>query len=326
MNRPLSSMDQLAADLTRLSGGPVVRDADLRPLSRWRIGGPAALFVEPTSVEAAIATLAYLADKPVPRVVIGDASNILFDDAGFHGVVIRIGRALSAMGIDGRRVHVQGGMWVPQLVRRLGQCGLGGLEHAIGIPGTVGGLIVMNGGSRRKGVGEQLVRARGCDGYGVPFERDHAACQFRYRGSTLQDDGLIILEAEFEFEQADPAFLRRDMISIMVERRGKFPKELPNCGSVFLSDPAMYDVVGPPGKAIETAGLKGRQWGKAQLSPRHANFIVNNGGATSVDVLALIRLARTTVHEQTGFWMDCEVRHIAPDGRVRPAHQAAELA
>jgi UDP-N-acetylmuramate dehydrogenase len=313
----------LAADLERLSGRPVVRDADLRLYGRWRTGGRAAVVVEPANGAAVKACLAYLADKPVPRLVIGDGSNILFDDRGFDGVLLRIGQNLSAVHIDGQDVTAEGGIWVPTFVRRLGQHGLGGLEHAIGIPGTLGGLVVMNGGSRRQGVGDDLVRVRGCDARGVPFERDRAACAFRYRGSTLQDDGLIILEADFHLKRVDPAALRCEMIGIMVERRRKFPKAQPNCGSVFLSDPAMYEVVGPPGAAIERVGLKGRQMGQAQISPLHANFIVNLGTARSDDILGLIHLARTTVHDSTGFWMDAEVRHIAPDGRVRQAHVAA---
>ncbi len=318
-----SDLRALAGALETLGGAPVVRDADLRRYSRWRVGGRARIVVEPASSEGVRACLAYLADKPVPRIVIGDGSNILFDDAGFDGVVLRVGPALSRMRFDGPKVWAEAGVWVPRFVRLLGQKGLGGLEHAIGIPGTLGGLVVMNGGSRRLGVGLNLTKVRGCDPLGAPFERDHDACQFRYRGSTLQDDGLIVLDADFEFQPVERSPLRQDMISIMVERRGKFPKKLPNCGSVFLSDPAMYKIVGPPGAAIENVGLKGRAFGQAQFSPLHANFIVNNGGATSREILSLVHLARETVHSRTGFWMDCEVRHIAPDGRVRPAHEAA---
>ncbi|WP_438852777.1 UDP-N-acetylmuramate dehydrogenase [Brevundimonas nasdae] len=298
-------------------------DADLRQYGRWRTGGRARLVVEPGSVGGVRATLAYLAGTDLPRLVVGDGSNILFDDRGFDGVLVRIGPRLSALRLNAPYVTAEAGIWVPRFVRLLGQRGLKGLEHAIGIPGTLGGLVMMNGGSRRQGVGSSTVEVRGCDMNGVPFARSQADCAFRYRGSTLQDDGLIVLEADFRFETAEPGPMRRDMISIMVERRRKFPKSQPNCGSVFLSDPRMYKVVGPPGAAIERAGLKGRRIGGAQSSPLHANFIVNLGDARSADILSLIHLIRTTVHDQTGFWMDAEVRHIAPNGTVRPAHEAA---
>lgn len=318
-----TAFQTLAADLERLSGGHVVRDADLRLYGRWRTGGRAKLVVEPTTAQGVLDTLAYLSATDIPRLVIGDGSNILFDDRGFNGALVRIGPQLSSMRFNGPDVTAEAGVWVPRFVRLLGQRALKGLEHAIGIPGTLGGLVMMNGGSRRQGVGANLITVRGCDMTGAPFERSQADCCFRYRGSTLQDDGLIILEADFRFEAVERAPLRRDMINVMTERRRKFPKKLPNCGSVFLSDPKMYEVVGPPGAAIERAGLKGRRIGGAQSSPLHANFIVNLGDARSDDILSLIHLIRTTVHDQTGFWMDAEVRHISPDGRVRPAHQAA---
>ena len=317
------ALSTIAADLERISGAAVIRDADLKKYGRWRTGGRAALAVEPVTTNAVRETLTYLADVDLPKLVVGDGSNILFDDRGFDGVLLRVGARLSAVQFDDERVTAEAGIWVPRFVHLLGQRGLGGLEHAIGIPGTLGGLVIMNGGSRRKGVGSNLIEVRGCDMQGRPFERSREDCQFRYRGSTLQDDGLIVLDADFQFEPVEIGPLRRDMISIMVERRGKFPKKLPNCGSVFLSDPAMYNVVGPPGAAIERAGLKGRRIGGAQSSPLHANFIVNLGDAQSDDILALIHLIRTTVHEQTGFWMDAEVRHISPSGDVRPAHISA---
>lgn len=314
----------MVSDLRRLiPGADLILNADLRSFSRWRAGGIAAAVISVPDAEAVKSCLAYLADKPTPRLVIGDGSNILFDDAGFDGVLIKIGHRLSAVRIREHHVTAEAGVWVPHFVRRLGLAGLQGLEHAIGIPGTLGGLVAMNGGSRRLGVGDHIVRVRGCDARGQPFERDRAACHFRYRGSTLQDDGLIILEADFSFEAGDPVRLRAEMIGILSDRRRKFPKALPNCGSVFLSDPAMYDVVGPPGAAIEGVGLKGHRIGDAQISPMHANFIVNLGNARSADILALVHLTRNEVHLRTGFWMDAEVRHVAPDGRVLQAHVAA---
>ena len=319
-----SNASALARELKDLSQGVVTVDADLRLYGRWRTGGRAQLVVEPGSTEGVRATLAFLATTDLPRLVIGDGSNILFDDCGFDGVLVRVGPRLSAHSFNGPKVTAEAGTWVPRFVRLLGQRGLKGLEHAIGIPGTLGGLVMMNGGSRRQGVGANIIEVRGCDIRGLPFARSQENCAFRYRGSTLQDDGLIVLEADFGLEVTDRVLLRREMIEIMAERRRKFPKSQPNCGSVFLSDPRMYEVVGPPGAAIERAGLKGWRVGGAQSSPLHANFIVNLGDARSGDILSLIHLIRTTVHDQTGFWMDAEVRHISRCGEVRPAHEAAE--
>ncbi len=306
--------------------GRVSEDVDLRLFSRWRIGGRGALLVEPSSTAAAITVIRLLAESGLPKLVIGDGSNLLFDDDGFDGVIVRIGGDMSAMRINGTTVWSEAGVWMPSFVRRLARDGLEGLQHAIGIPGTLGGLVIMNGGSQRKGIGSSIVTVRGCDQSGRLFERSQQECRFRYRGSTLQDDHLVVLETDFSFAEADPAALRREMIAIMADRRRKFPKNLPNCGSVFLSDPAMYSKIGPPGAAIERVGLKGRRAGGAQISPVHANFIVNLERAMSRDVLELVHLARHSVFAATGFWMDCEVRHVAPDGTTRPAHIAAEMA
>ncbi len=321
----VQNISALASDLERIAGRPVTIDADLRQYSRWRAGGRARLLVQPVSRAAVAEVLRYLAQRDVPQMVIGDGSNILFDDAGFDGVIVCIGRDLSSMRVEGASVWAEAGLWVPHFVRAVGKRGLGGLEHAIGIPGTLGGLVMMNGGSRRQGVGSHIRMVRGCDQAGVPFERSGEDCKFRYRGSTLQDDRLVVLEAEFALTPVDMSALRHEMIGILADRRRKFPKSLPNCGSVFLSDPAMYKIVGPPGAAIEAVGLKGRRLGDAQISPLHANFIVNLGQARSADILGLIHLIRTTVHEKTGFWMDAEVRHVAPDGRVTAAHEAAAM-
>ena len=320
-----------AADIARIAAalrasirGDVVEGADLRRYSRWRIGGTARLLVAPASRQEATQVLQQIADFDCPKLVIGDGSNLLFDSRGFDGVVVRIGAPMSDMRVEGNIVWTEAGIWVPCFVRAVGAAGLAGAQHAIGIPGTLGGLILMNGGSQRKGIGSNLVSLRCCDMRGEMREINAAECRFSYRYSALQDEPLVLLDATLQFEPGDRTALRREMIAIMQERRRKFPKNLPNCGSVFLSNPAMYDRVGAPGYAIEKVGLKGTRRGGAEISPLHANFIVNLGSAASGDVLWLIHQARQRVFEATGFLMDCEVRHVAPDGRMRMAHEAAE--
>ena len=148
---------------------------------------------------------------------------------------------------------------------------------------------------------------------------------YRYRASRLQRGDLIVVSAQLRFTPGDAHAMRREALSILAARRAKFPRVRANCGSVFVSDPALYAQIGPPGLAIERAGLKGVAAGGAQISPDHANFIVNNGGARAEDVLQLIRLARRSVANLSGIAMDAEVRHLAPDGVMRPAHEVAEL-
>jgi UDP-N-acetylmuramate dehydrogenase len=322
----MNQFDELANRLRAAMRGPVRRNAPLRDICRWKIGGPAQILVEPTSSDDLAAALVALSDYHGPRIVIGDGSNLLFDDRGVDGVVIRMGQAMSRMTIDHDQVWAEAGIWVPHFVRRVGCSGLTGAEHAIGIPGTLGGLVLMNGGSQRKGIGENVVSVR-CMGFdGELVELSKADCAFSYRHSVLQTRELIVLDASFAFASGNAATIRHEMIDIMASRRKKFPKNLPNCGSVFLSNPAMYNVVGAPGFAIEQTGLKGERRGNAQISPLHANFIVNLGMASSDDVLYLIHQMRSRVLAATGFAMDCEVRHVAPNGTMRMAHEpAAEM-
>lgn len=315
--------------LTTITDGLSVSEfqfgAPLSALSRWRIGGAADLVVAPASRDALARTLRAVASIDVPHVIIGDGSNLLFDDAGFRGVVVRVGRGLGglAFGRDGE-VTVGAGHWVPFFVRATIEHGLSGAVHAIGIPGTLGGLVAMNGGSQRKGIGEHLVAAEVMDFDGRVRWLGHAELDFAYRHSRLQDSGLVLLSARFRFEPGDAGALRREAIDILKSRRAKFPKIRANCGSVFVSDPRLYSLIGPPGLAIEKAGLKGLAAGDAQISPEHANFIVNNGQARSSDVLALIAAARRKVFDLTGVAMVAEVRHLSPVGQLRPAHEVAE--
>lgn len=296
-------------------------NVDLAAMSRWRIGGRAAVLVEPSSVEQIQQIAEIIGSTDVPMCVIGDTSNILFDSAGFSGVVLRVGAMLSRVEISGSTVVVQAGMSIMELTELLADAGLSGLEHATGIPGTVGGLVAMNGGSQRKGIGSSVSWVQCVDSRGNVQTFNHEECAFEYRTSIFQGSELIVVQVGLRFEYGDREQLLVERERILESRRDRFPSDLPNCGSTFLSDPAMYSTVGPPGKAIEAAGLKGLRMGGAQVSPMHANFIVNNGGATSQDVLDLIHEVRTRVHAQTGYFMDCEVRYVFAHGDIVPAHR-----
>ena len=310
-----------------LQPGEVATAIPLSTLGRWRIGGPADIVVTPSSAEALARTLQIVSDGKTRHLVIGDGSNLLFDDQGFRGVVIRVGRAFGGFEQrDGGIVDAGAGLWMPSFVRRLIDVGLAGAVHAIGIPGTLGGLVTMNGGSQRRGIGENIVYVDVLDRGGVAHRLDHAELEYSYRSSRLQRGDLVVVSARLRFAPGDSHAMRREAISILAARRAKFPKIRANCGSVFVSDPKLYALIGPPGEAIERAGLKGLAIGDAQISPEHANFIVNNGRARAADVLALIRLARRRVADLSGIAMDAEVRHLAPDGTVRAAHLVPEPA
>ncbi|GAB6081257.1 UDP-N-acetylmuramate dehydrogenase [Desulfuromonas carbonis] len=316
------SSERMQVDLAGLGLTTLSADAPLAAHSSWQIGGPADLLVEPASISEVCTVVQYARAHGLPLLVIGQGSNLLFDDAGLRGIVLKVGRHLAELTIAGRRISAGAGLWVPGLARAAQRAGIAGLEHIVGIPGTLGGLVVMNGGSRRQGIGDLVRRVWVVDREGNPASLTREECGFGYRSSNLQGSGALVVRVELEGRAGEARQIRREMLADLRERRGKFPRKEPNCGSVFLSTAAMHASVGPPGRIIEAAGLKGASIGAAEVSRRHANFIVNRGGATSRDVLALIAHIRQVVMERIGFELQCEVRYVDPRGGVMPADRA----
>ncbi|MFW6061599.1 MAG: UDP-N-acetylmuramate dehydrogenase [Planctomycetota bacterium] len=304
--------------------GRTRRDEPLAPHSSWRIGGPAELWVEPGSIGqlARLVRLARQADLPL--IVVGAGSNILFADEGIRGVVCCIGRRMSRVEICGNRLRCQAGVAVPRLARIAQQAALAGLEYAVGIPGTLGGLICMNGGSLGGTIGESVRQVRIVTPAAEVQSVSREWCRFGYRCSAFQQGPCrIVAGAELELQPGSRRAIHARMLQILRERRAKYPRIrlLPNCGSVFKSDPAVYERFGPPGKVVEDTGCKGWRVGGAEVSPQHANFIVNRGGARAADVLELIARVGQAVERRTGFALRCEVRYASPDGQITPASQ-----
>ncbi len=320
--------DQLKKNLTKLAAlevGRIAFDEPLASHTSWKVGGSADLFIEPDNSKQIAAVLNYVNDNTIPLVVIGQGTNLLFDDAGVRGVVLKIGERLAGMQISENKIVAEGGVWVPQLARTAMRAGLAGLEHCIGIPGTVGGLVMMNGGSQHRGIGENVVNVTIVDKTGTIQQLTQAECAFSYRRSALQGTGCVVVNVELNCAAGDVDKIRQEMIADLRTRRYKFPRKQPNCGSVFLSSTEMHATVGPPGKIIEDAGLKGLRVGQAEVSQQHANFIINLGDASSLDVLSLIARIRQEIRERIGFDLCCEVRYVSPQGEIMPAHlKAAE--
>ena len=304
--------------------GVVAIDEPLCRHNSWQIGGPADVLIEPESPAQVATVMMLVGTCQLPLVIIGQGTNLLFDDAGVRGVVMKIGSRMDRIEITGNRIVAGGGAWVPQVARRAMRAGLAGLEHCIGIPGTLGGLVMMNGGSHRRGIGEQVVCVTVVEKDGTINRLSGADCHFGYRYSALQQRGAVIVEVVLECLRGDVGHIRREMLLDLRTRNGKFPRKQPNCGSVFLSTSEMHATVGPPGKIIEDAGFKGLRSGAAEVSKQHANFIVNLGGASSADILKLISRIRSKVRQQLDFDLRCEVRYVSPRGKICPADQVAD--
>ena len=319
-------MHNMAYPVSLFDVGRIRFDAPLREYSRWRIGGCADLVVEPETVQQAQTLRRVLYKYNLPHLFIGDGSNLLFDDGGVRGVIVRMGRAFSKFSISGEFIDAEAGVFIPRLIQHAGRNGLVGLEHTIGIPGTLGGLIFMNGGSMQKGIGSAVDSVKAIDHKGDIVEYSHEACKFSYRCSVFQETDHLIIKARLKCaESGDVSTIRTRMLDILRSRRRKFPLKQPNCGSVFLSNPDMYDTIGPPGKVIEECGFKGFRIGDAMIPHIHANFIINMGHAKSSEVLSIIRTVRETIYRKTGYQLTCEARYVATDCRVLPAHDALNI-
>jgi UDP-N-acetylmuramate dehydrogenase len=309
-------------EFARRDVGPCYPDEPLARHASWRIGGPADLFVEPQTIVQVQNARRALKELSLPFLVVGDASNLLFDDQGIRGVALHIGKAVSGVSIDGLTVIAEAGISVPRFVRSLGKAGLSGLEHAVGIPGTLGGLIVMNGGSMRRCVGENIEHVWAVDRDGRLLDFEAADCGFSHRHSIFQDIEVTVVRARLRCRSGIWGDIRKELLATLRSRRLKFPLKQPNCGSVFVSDPTHFGSAGAPGKIIETCGLKGTRFGDAMVSPRHANFIVNLGHATCDDVLHLIHFVHDRVQKQLGIRLSAEVRYVSPQTRTVPADRA----
>lgn len=309
---------QVISDLQARFPSQVSVDVPLSDCSRWRVGGVAKCVIFPSSEDEFIECIQFCLSSNVRYVVLGATSNLLFSDKGLGVLGISLSR-LKGVKISDSRVVAQAGIWVPHFARRLALEGLSGLEHIVGIPGSLGGLIYMNGGSQRKGIGSHVVFVKTLNSAGEMVVYRKEDCGFSYRHSEFQHRKEIILEAEFQLTPSSKRNIKLEMLNILRGRRKKFPLKLPNCGSVFVSNPAMYEEYGPPGAVIERCNLKGVVVGRAQVSPEHANFIVNLGGATANDILKLIKLVQSKVFEMTGYKMVSEVRYMADDGVALPA-------
>lgn len=307
------------AELEALCPCGIVQNVDLSAISQWRIGGRADLIVRPSSTGEVVKLMHWFSARGIQPVVIGLTSNLLFDDAGLHVPCLQIGKDMAQVDVDGSTVQAQAGAWVPGLARKLMQAGLGGTEHICGIPGTLGGLICMNGGSQRKGIGESVLAVESVDAHGQIRYRTAEECGFAYRQSIFQTNGEIITGATLKLTPRQRKEMLAEMRVILADRRRKFPRKEPNCGSVFKSNPAMYAEIGPPGVAIERLGLKGLRFGGALVSPLHANFILNTGSATARDVQTLIVHIRNAVEEATGYRMVTEAYFVRANGTIEPA-------
>jgi UDP-N-acetylmuramate dehydrogenase len=283
----------------------------IAPLTTLRIGGPAALYLEPESEEDLAAASQALAAGDLPHAVIGKGSNVLVSDRGFPGLVLRLGRSYRWTAREGDRLKAGGSMPLPALAGVALRHALGGLAFGVAIPATLGGAVKMNAGAHGGDMADVLVDVevyRLGEGRTERLAADDVG--FTYRRSDLPTDS-VVTGGTTELRPADPAVIRAAMDDARRWRRRTQPLAEPNCGSVFKNP-----VDGHAARLIEAAGLKGARVGGVQISTKHANFVVADDGARADDVRALIDLVMREVEERTGVELEPEVQMIGGFDRV----------
>lgn len=309
------------AALRAVLGENLREDEPLAKHTSWRIGGPADYFLRATDEAELVVLLNTCRSRNIPFLIIGNGSNMLVADRGWRGMAVE--NRLDAYTVndlgDGRCLLKAGsGALLGALSRRIAKLGWAGFEFAATIPGSVGGGIVSNAGAHGGDFSKVLRRVAVANAAGELDILQAADLELKYRDSRwreqvgnqklpLGDSGNeLILWAEFELQKSDPATIKAHIDEMTDWRRQHQPQE-PSGGSVFKNPPAPF---GSAGSLIEKAGLKGHGIGGAQISPRHANFIINRGEATAQDVIDLIELARKTVKEQFGATIEPEVEML----------------
>lgn len=276
--------------------GTVRLEEPLAPYTTWRIGGPAEILAVPKDRDDLLRAICWARENGVPWRILGNGSNLLVPDAGVRGIVLHLRKVLDEVVWAGARVRAGAGVLLPVLANLAARRGLAGLEFGAGIPGTLGGALVMNAGWHQWEIGPVVEEVTWLPPEGEVQTLPRDACGFRYRGSSFRDRGGIVLEATMGLTpDDDPRALLARVEGFAESRKVNQPTELPSCGSVFLKPEGDF-----AGRLIEQAGLKGHRVGGIEVSPKHANFFVNVGGGTAADVQALVTHVERVVLERFG--------------------------
>jgi len=277
------------------------------PMSRhttFRVGGPADFMFFPESAEQVVMAIEAAKEENTPVLVIGNGSNLIVRDGGIRGLVIVLGERFSAISLDGNIITAQAGVSLAKLAAYAHTEGLTGLEFASGIPGALGGGTAMNAGAYGGQLSDVLLDAQVLlDGKIVTLTKDEM--QMGYRSTLPLRKGGIVLSARFELRPGDRDEIGALMKDLNARRRDKQPLNFPSAGSTFKRPEGYF-----AGALIEQAGLKGLSVGGAQVSEKHAGFIINTGDATAADILCLISKVQAAVLDRFGVQLETEVRIV----------------
>lgn len=298
------NLEQLKAGLGA-AGIPYRENEPLAEHCTFKIGGPARVFVAPQEEEQLCKAILLCRDLCLPYYLLGNGSNILFADEGWSGVILDASALKSSIQREGCTLRAGAGTLLSSLCREALRAGLTGLEFAYGIPGTVGGAVYMNAGAYGGELKDVLTRVRYLNQEGQIVCAEAAELDLSYRHSIFEENGGCILSAEFRLTPGDPAEIQAKMEDLMGRRRDKQPLDKPSAGSTFKRPAGAF-----AGALIDQCGLRGYRHGGAAISEKHCGFVVNLGGASCADVLALCDEVRDIVQEKTGYLLEKEIRVV----------------
>lgn len=286
------------------------RNEPLKKHTSWRIGGPASYFCSPSNLEELIEALDFAKAKGLPAAVLGSGTNVLALDDGWKGLVIKTSGGLNSIKITGSLVKVGAGITLPRLLGKLAGEGLGGLEFLAGIPGSVGGAVVMNAGAWGKQIGDSVVSVKVIDRQGRTKDLSKRKMKFAYRKSMLQGKKLIVVSVALKLRHKKKQLIYKKIREFLAQRRAGQPLGAPNCGSVFKNPHNDH-----AGRLIEASGCKGLRVGDAQVSSKHANFILNLGEAKARDVIKLMSLVQDRVKKTFKILLEPEIKIMVKSSR-----------
>ena len=271
----------------------------------FRIGGPADCLLQIESEEQLKNVQRYLNIVEVPYFVLGNGSNLLVSDHGYRGIVLQVGQKMSSIQVEGCRITAQAGALLSQVAKAAMENSLTGLEFASGIPGTVGGGVVMNAGAYDGELSQVVAQVNVVNSQGESLEFNNATMEFGYRTSALRKNSFIVTSVIFELKPGDKTQILEKMEELAAKRRAKQPLEFPSAGSIFKRPEGYF-----AGKLIMDAGMRGYQTGGARVSDKHCGFIVNVGKASAQDVLDVICEIKERVKERFGVDLETEIIYL----------------
>lgn len=297
--------DQFLTELENVMGGSkIFMEEPMKKHTTFRVGGPADVLAQPDETALA-AILGLCRQYNVPYSFIGNGSNLLVGDKGIRGVVIEMTDPMGNIEVNGTKITAQAGAMLSKIANTAASNGLGGMEFAAGIPGSVGGAVVMNAGAYGGEMKDIIEKVYVLDENGAQLELDRDALDFGYRHSCIPEKKYIVTKVVLELVPRDEAEIRSEMKELNEKRAEKQPLQYPSAGSTFKRPEGYF-----AGKLIMDAGLRGYQVGGAQVSEKHCGFVINKGDATAADICQLMQDVSDKVQAQFGVVLEPEVKMI----------------